>query len=93
MGTSKPTIDPLGVRQFDYDDKSTWINNGGGYWHPNDAEPLPEQMADSFPQFEVGDLLMSYRSLNLISLSLLAVLRSVVAHGSMASSARSRLAV
>ena len=61
-----PSVDPLGVRQFDYDDKSTWINNGGGYWHPNDAEPLPEHLADAFPQFEVGDLLMSYRSLNLI---------------------------
>ena len=59
-------IDPLGLRQIDYNNKSRWSNRGGGYWHPNDAEPLPEAYAKAFPQFKPGDLLVSFRSINLV---------------------------
>ena len=61
-----PDIDPLGLRQIDYNNKSRWSGRGGGYWHPNDAEPLPKAYAKAFPQFEAGDLLISYRSINLV---------------------------
>jgi len=36
-------------------------------FHPNDLEILQESMADAFPQFEVGDMLMSFRNINLIT--------------------------
>ena len=61
-----PEIDPLGIRQVDSSKGSRFMTKGGGYWHPNDAEPLPKAYAEAFPQFEVGDLLVSLRSLNLI---------------------------
>lgn len=59
-------IDPLSLRQVDTSKKSLWLVKGGGYWHPNDAEPLPKSLADVFPQFTAGDLLVSLRSINLI---------------------------
>lgn len=34
--------------------------------HPNDIEPLPSDLADAFPQFEAGDLAISYHTTNLI---------------------------
>lgn len=36
-------------------------------FHTNDAEPLRPEMADAFPMFEVGDVLLSLRELNMIS--------------------------
>jgi hypothetical protein len=36
-------------------------------YHINDVEPLPSAMAAAFPQFRVGDLLVSFRSLNLVA--------------------------
>lgn len=36
-------------------------------FHPNDAEPLRAEMAEAFPMFEVGDVLLSLRELNLIT--------------------------
>ncbi len=39
---------------------------GTGQWHANDAEPLPKEYADAFPQFDAGDLLISFRNINLV---------------------------
>lgn len=36
-------------------------------FHPNDAEPLRAEMADAFPMFEAGDVLISLRELNLVA--------------------------
>jgi hypothetical protein len=36
-------------------------------FHANDVEPLRPEMADAFPQFEAGDLLISLRELNLVA--------------------------
>ncbi|MEX2409422.1 MAG: arylsulfotransferase family protein, partial [Rhodovibrionaceae bacterium] len=35
--------------------------------HGNHIEALPEKMAGAFPQFEAGDLLVSFRNLNLVA--------------------------
>lgn len=35
-------------------------------YHLNDAEPLPASLADRFPAFEAGDLLISSRTLNTV---------------------------
>ncbi|WP_155829149.1 arylsulfotransferase family protein [Halomonas huangheensis] len=36
-------------------------------FHPNDAEPLRAEMADAFPMFDAGDVLLSLRELNLLA--------------------------
>ncbi|QBF30551.1 arylsulfotransferase family protein [Thalassococcus sp. S3] len=36
-------------------------------FHPNDAEPLTPDLADVFPMFEVGDVMISLRELNMIA--------------------------
>lgn len=61
-----PEIDPLGLRQLDTAHQSKWVKQGGSFWHPNDVEPLPSALADAFPQFDSGDLLISMRSINLV---------------------------
>ncbi|MCB2136881.1 MAG: aryl-sulfate sulfotransferase [Rhodobacteraceae bacterium] len=35
--------------------------------HPNDVEPLRASMAAAFPQFSVGDLLVSFRNTNMVA--------------------------
>lgn len=35
--------------------------------HPNDVEPLSAALADSFPQFAAGDLLISLRNIDLVA--------------------------
>ena len=36
-------------------------------FHPNDLEVLTEDMAPFFPQFEVGDLLLSFRNIDMVA--------------------------
>lgn len=56
-----PYLDMLGIRRNYLDGE--WLHDR---WHFNDIEPLPSQYKESFPQFNVGDLLLSSRSLNAI---------------------------
>lgn len=36
-------------------------------FHPNDLEVLQPDMADAFPQFEAGDMLLSFRNVDLVA--------------------------
>lgn len=36
-------------------------------FHPNDMEVLQPEMADAFPQFETGDLLLSFRNIDMVA--------------------------
>lgn len=58
-----PGIDIFGIKQDDKPKGSTWLFDR---WHVNDVEPLPAALADAFPGFKAGDLLMSFRSINLV---------------------------
>ena len=60
---ANPDIDILALRQYDFADRFEWMPDR---YHPNDIEPLPAALADRFPQFAIGDLLVSLRSINLI---------------------------
>jgi hypothetical protein len=63
---ANPDIDIFGIRQLDSTTESKWIEDGGGYWHANDIEPLPQKWAHLYPGFNPGDLLVCLRSPNLI---------------------------
>jgi hypothetical protein len=61
---ANPLVDIFGILQ-DYD--GNWVeDNPSAYWHPNDIEALPKELAQYYPQFRVGDLLVSLRQPNLI---------------------------
>ncbi len=47
--------------------RETWNWNMPDLFHPNDIEPLTAEMADAFPQFSAGDLLISLRNINLVA--------------------------
>ncbi|MBT3769843.1 MAG: hypothetical protein HN810_06280 [Acidiferrobacteraceae bacterium] len=53
----------FGIRQQDGESESNWAHDPH---HPNDLEPLLPENAAGYPQFNVGDLLISFRSLNLV---------------------------
>jgi Arylsulfotransferase (ASST) len=68
---ANPDIDILELRRLHTPDKAG--NSAGrlGPWmhdpiHLNDIDPLPRSLADRFPMFAPGDLLISARELNLI---------------------------
>jgi hypothetical protein len=69
---ANPDIDILELRRLHTPDRPGG-NSGGrrGPWmhdpiHLNDADPLPQNLADRFPMFAPGDLLISARELNLL---------------------------
>jgi hypothetical protein len=69
--SANPTIDILELRR-PHEDLPTENDKGSpGRWtadpfHLNDVDPLPTSLADRFPLFSAGDLLVSARELNLI---------------------------
>ena len=68
---ANPTTDILGGRLLHDNDINVNSRNTDGKWfydpfHFNDVEPLPSAIADRFPGFDAGDLLISARSLNLL---------------------------
>ena len=60
---ANPNIDIFGILQADTREGSSWLDNP---WHPNDIDPLPEELEQYYPGFSAGDLLVSLRSPNLI---------------------------
>ncbi|MEO1105315.1 MAG: arylsulfotransferase family protein, partial [Pseudomonadota bacterium] len=68
---ANPQIDILEIRRLHHNDI---VNNSRDRddpfmhdpFHFNDVEPLPHAIADAFPQFKPGDLMVSSRSLNLV---------------------------
>lgn len=60
---ANPDIDIFGLIQTISRDGATWLPDR---WHPNDIEPLPEEFAPHYQDFEPGDLLVSLRNPNLI---------------------------
>lgn len=57
-------IDIYGIWRIDSVDASNWASDP---MHANDVEPLPASLASALLMFEPGDLLISMRDLNLLS--------------------------
>lgn len=68
---ANPDIDILELRRLHTPDKQGNAGGRRGPWmhdpvHLNDIDPLPRNLADRFPMFSPGDLLISARELNLL---------------------------
>lgn len=69
--SANPAIDILELRRFHPEDIGGNAKGTTGRWladpvHINDADPLPRNLADKFPMFALGDLLISAREINLL---------------------------
>ena len=54
-------------RAFTFPDFKRKGDKRKDYFHPNDAEPLRASLAPAFPMFSAGDLLVSFRNINLVA--------------------------
>lgn len=68
---ANPEVDILQMRRKLANGTERNDRNTAGKWmedplHMNEVEPLPANLAAAFPDFSVGDLLISARSLNLV---------------------------
>jgi hypothetical protein len=68
---ANPRIDILELRRLHPPDRSGNAKGLTGEWltepiHLNDIDPLPKSLADKFPMFSAGDLLISAREINLL---------------------------
>ena len=60
---ANPDKDIFTLRQADRFGEGEWV---GDFWHPNDVDPLPADLAHLYPDFSAGDLLVSLRAINLV---------------------------
>ncbi len=60
---ANPDLGIFSARSEHYAEGRKWL---GDPFHVNDVEPLLPEMAAAFPMFNAGDLLVSFRALNLI---------------------------
>lgn len=60
---ANPDLGIFSARSEHYAQGRKWL---GDPFHVNDIEPLLPEMAAAFPMFDAGDLLVSFRALNLI---------------------------
>jgi Arylsulfotransferase (ASST) len=68
---ANPQIDILELRLRHPQDEGGNAGGLAGRWlldpiHLNDVDPLPQRLADKFPMFAAGDLLVSAREINLL---------------------------
>ncbi|GLS26280.1 arylsulfotransferase family protein [Marinibactrum halimedae] len=57
----------MGLPEYFWDEQiRSYENRASDLFHPNDVEILDEELAEAFPMFNAGDLLISLRNLNYI---------------------------
>lgn len=62
---ANPTLHIWDLVKYGFDDRSE-LRKTGNMTHGNDIEPLPQALAEDFPGFNPGDLVISYATNNLI---------------------------
>jgi len=67
LGNDKAQQGYLDIRTVTPENPDQELRYQDDPFHPNDAEPLLAEMADAFPMFEAGDVLISLRELNLVA--------------------------